>query len=145
MRCNLRLLVLVTGLATCQSIDACDLRVEDGWIREAPPGAPSIAAYGVLKNTGGKAIEITGFSTTAAGMTMLHESVVSGGMAEMHMLSSLRIRAGGKVTLAPGGKHIMLTAAASAPKAGEHVIISFTDASGCVTDGDFAVRPLTAD
>lgn len=124
---------------------ACDLAVEGGWIRAAPPGAPSIAAYAVLRNTGAKSLEITAIHSDAADMTMLHESTVKDGMAGMRMLSSLKIAAGGKSTLAPGGKHIMLTGPKKLPKAGEHLKIAFTDSTGCVTEGDFTVRPLTAD
>ena len=145
MRFKLQLMALAVGLFAGHSIIACDLQGENGWIREAPPGAPSIAAYGVLKNSGAKALEVTAISSKASDMAMLHESSVKDGISQMRMLSSVTIRAGGKLTLAPGGKHIMLTDPRNAPKAGEHVTISFTDSSGCVTNGDFTVRPLTAD
>ena len=137
--------VLAGGLLAGNTLVACDLQVEDGWVREAPPGAPSIAAYGILKNQGTKAVEVTGISSRAADMTMLHESTVKDGISQMRMLSSIRIPAGGSLKLAPGGKHIMLTGPRSTPKPGEHLSIVFTDASGCVTTGDFTVRPLTAD
>jgi copper(I)-binding protein len=96
----------------------------------------------MIKNTGAKTVAITTISTDAATMAMLHETTVKDGIAEMRMLSSLRIAAGATLTLAPGGKHLMLTGLKGLPKVGEHVKIAFTDAAGCVTEGDFGVRAI---
>jgi hypothetical protein len=124
---------------------ACDLKVESGWIRELPPTATSLAAYATLKNNGLKKVDITAIKTSAAGMAMVHETTVKDGLSQMRMLSSLSIAAGDMVTLSPGGKHLMLTELKRLPKAGDHVRISFTDASGCVTEADFSVRSGTPD
>lgn len=123
---------------------ACDLKVESAWIRELPPTATSLAAYATLTNTGVKAVEITAISTKAAKMAMLHETTVKDGLSQMRMMPSLRIAAGAKVALVPGGKHLMLTGLKGLPKAGDRVTISFTDASGCITEADFSVRSSTS-
>ena len=145
MQTRFTMMALALGFLAGRSVSACDLKVENGWIREAPPGVPSIAAYGVLMNSGSKALQITAIRSDASDMAMLHESTVKDGISQMRMLSSITIAAGGKLTLAPGGKHIMLTGPRNAPKAGDHVSISFTDASGCVTNAEFTVRSLTSD
>ena len=137
--------VAFTSLLNVATACACDLKVESGWIRESPPTATTLAAYATLRNTGAKAVQITAISTKAAEMAMLHETTVKDGFAQMRMLSSLSIAAGAKVTLAPAGKHLMLTGLKGLPKAGDHMAISFTDASGCVTEGDFSVRSISSD
>ncbi len=147
MRLNKFILIAVLAPAQWLSMataGACDLKVESGWIREMPPTATSLAAYATLTNMGAKAVEITAISTSAAEMAMLDETTVNNGLSQMRMLSSLTIAAGAKVTLAPGGKHLMLTGLKRMPKAGDHVSIAFTDASGCVTEADFSVRSSTS-
>jgi copper(I)-binding protein len=136
---------LIIAIASAQLLSAaaagaCDLKVESGWIREAPPTATALAAYATLTNTGAAALTITAFGTSAAQMAMLHETTVKDGVVQMRMLSSLSVAGGLKVTLVPGGKHLMLTGLKGPLKAGDHVTISFTDASGCTTDADFSVR-----
>jgi copper(I)-binding protein len=133
------------GLLSVRAACACDLQVESGWIRAAPPGASTLAAYAMLKNTGVNAVAIATITTDAAEMAMLHETTVTNGISEMRMLPSLRIAGGATLTLAPGGKHLMLTGLKGLPKVGEHVKIAFTDESGCVTQGDFGVRSMMSD
>jgi copper(I)-binding protein len=142
MRLSVSLPLTCVGLLGVTGVTACDLQVEAGWIREAPPAAASLAAYAILKNSGRRPLQITGFRSRVAGMAMLHETTIDGGMARMRMLPSLTIAAGVPVMLAPGGKHLMLTGLTSLPKAGDHVEIAFTDASGCITHADFVVRAL---
>jgi hypothetical protein len=147
MQLNKFILIAVVALAHLLSMataGACDLKVESGWIRELPPTVTSLAAYATLTNMGVKRVEITAISTKAAEMAMVHETTVKNGLSQMRMLSSLSIAAGAKVTLVPGGKHLMLTGLKGMPKAGDHVTISFTDASGCVTEADFSVRSSTS-
>jgi copper(I)-binding protein len=121
---------------------ACDLKVRSAWIREATPGASALAAYGIFENTGAKPLRITKIETAAAAMAMIHETLVENGVAEMRMVSDLDLAAGGKLKLAPGGKHLMLSGLKSLPKVGDQIIIEFTDAAGCVTSAPFKVRPL---
>jgi hypothetical protein len=130
------------GLFGVTDVVACDLQVEAGWIREAPPAATSLAAYTTLKNSSHHPLQITEFNSRVAGMVMLHETTIDGGMARMRMLPSLTLAAGAQAMLTPGGKHLMLTGLTSRPRAGDHVEIAFTDASGCVTHADFVVRAL---
>jgi hypothetical protein len=132
------------GLLSLRAACACDLQVQSGWIRAAPPGAGTLAAYATLKNTGAKTMAITKISTDAAAMAMLHETTVKNGISEMRMLPSVTIAVGATLTLAPGGKHLMLTGLKRLPKVGEHVTIAFTDESGCITEGDFSVRSITS-
>ena len=132
----------LAGVLAQSPAAACDLKILSAWIREATPGATSLAAYATFENTGAKTLRITTIDTTAASMAMVHETLVKNGVAEMRMVSDLDLAVGAKLKLAPGGKHLMLSGLSSLPKVGDEVIIHFTDASGCVTTGQFKVRPL---
>lgn len=144
-RTNLLNLTAALLLVPAATLQACDLQVSRAWIRQAPPAASSLAAYATLRNTGAKPLVITSLNSAAAGMTMLHETTIDKGVAQMRMLDNFTLAPGAKVVFAPGGKHIMLTGPKKAYAAGEHITISFTDGGGCVTDADFLVKPITAD
>jgi hypothetical protein len=83
---------------------------------------------------------IVSAESSAAGMVMLHETMMHGDMAMMRDLPELLVPAGGKAELAPGGKHLMLMGMKAALKAGDHVTITLIDDSGCRIAGDFSVR-----
>jgi copper(I)-binding protein len=83
------------------------ISVTDAWARATAPGQSSGAIYATIANDGA-ADQLVGVSSDA-GMAMLHSNDASGGIARMRMLSDLAIPAGGRVALAPGGTHIMLT------------------------------------
>lgn len=103
----MKILVLTVPLACANllgftRVSACDLQVDAGWIREAPPGATSLAAYATLKNTSRHPLQIDGVNAQGAEQAMLHETTVEGDIVRMRMMSSLAIAAGAKVVLAPG-------------------------------------------
>jgi copper(I)-binding protein len=136
-------LLTVAILFRLTPASACDLQVLEGWIREAPPAATTLAAYGILKNIGSKPLTVKAITTAVADMTMLHETIIKDGMAQMRMIDDPNIPPAAQVKLAPGGKHLMLTGLKVHPKVGDHVKIAFTDSAGCVTQGDFVVRSMT--
>jgi len=73
----------------------------------ARPAGGTAAVYLTL-TAEGAADRLTGASTPEAGMAMLHETSVEGGVARMRMIESLPLPAGATVSLHPGGYHIML-------------------------------------
>jgi len=138
MRTVVGIIVLLAAGASCAV--ACDMRVEAAWIREPPPRAATLAGFATLVNSGSKPLRIVGAESSAAGMVMLHETMMHGDMAMMRDVPELLVPAGGKVELAPGGKHLMLMGMKVALKAGDHVTITLIDDSGCRIAGDFTVR-----
>jgi len=133
---------LVTGAALLTSFaaSACDLKVDSAWIRTAPAGASTLAAYAVLSNTGSDTLKITETSAPSMQMAMLHETTLVNGVAQMRNLDALSIPAGGQVLLAPGGKHLMLMGMKAVPRQGDHVTIIFKDSHGCATSAEFRVQ-----
>jgi copper(I)-binding protein len=84
------------------------LAVTGGYVAEAPPGARVTAAFMTLRNPGKLSLIITGVSSPDFTRVELHETRRDQGMAKMVRLPDLTVPGGGSVTLAHGGKHVML-------------------------------------
>ncbi len=62
-----------------------------------------------IRNDGTTDDKLLSVTTSIAGHTMIHETVVDeNGVAKMNMVDALVIPAGKSVTLKPGGTHVML-------------------------------------
>lgn len=96
------------ALLAASSSPACELFVEQAWVREAPPTARVRVAYALVRNPGETAVAITGASSPAFGAIELHETREVDGVARMRRLPDVEVPAGGEVRFEPGGKHFML-------------------------------------
>lgn len=94
--------LLVPGLAA-----GGELEIEDAWVRLPPPGA-NTAGYMTLVNRGDTPIRVTGVVSDTVERVELHESLVADGVARMRPVEIIEVPAGGRVTLAPRGLHLML-------------------------------------
>lgn len=103
--------------------------VEDPWLRAAPPAARVMAGYLTLRGAGA-AVSVTGVACDGFGRAEIHETVMVDGVAKMRALAALDVPAGERVSLAPGGRHLMLMAPARIPPAGESVACRLTLADG---------------
>ena len=81
-------------------------------------GRPGVF-YVEIKNSGTTDDALVGITTPAAGMPMLHETVVQDGIASMPHAMSVPVPAGQSVQLAPGGYHGMLMELTTALKEGD--------------------------
>lgn len=120
-----RFMVLLSALFVVSAVYAGKpmVKVEGGWVREAPPGAMALAAYGKVINVSGKVLQLTGVECDEFGMGMIHETVVKDGMSSMHHHTGMMLTRGGKVEFKPGGMHIMLMKPKRKLKAGDEVVI----------------------
>lgn len=92
-------------LAACQP--AAEAGAEDAWARlPAASGRPG-AAYFTLTG-GAKGAELVAVESPAANRAELHEMRNDGGVMRMGAVAKIAVPAGGEVTLAPGGYHVML-------------------------------------
>jgi copper(I)-binding protein len=128
-------LLFVCGTATA----AGRLRVEDAWIREAPPGATAMAGYATLRNTGDEALRLLAVQSAAFRNASVHETVLSGGMSRMRELHDLEIAPGEKVSLQPGGRHLMLMDPRNPVALGDKIEIVFLLADGARVKTEFEV------
>ncbi len=95
--------------------------VHDAWIRPAPPGAKVLAAYMIIMNGSAEQRALTTASCSLFDKVEIHRTEMHEGMMKMIPQEQLTIPAGGSVTLAPRGYHLMLIGPKSVPKEGEEV------------------------
>jgi len=99
-------LSLVVMLMTAGAANAAPFDVTDAWFRSLPGKLPA-GGYFTAQNNGRRDVSITGVSSEACGMVMIHQSSNKGGMSGMDMVDSVKVPAGGIVKFSPGGYHLM--------------------------------------
>jgi copper(I)-binding protein len=145
LRTLLACLALAAGSAAAAAIPAPaeGVHVVHAWIRWLPANLPA-AGYAEIVNDGDATVRITGASSPVYGMVMLHHSRLAHGDSTMEMVDHLDIPAHGKVQLAPGGYHLMLSHATHPVKPGDKVEITLEFAGGAKLQADFPVLPANA-
>lgn len=119
------------------------VHVERAWIRWLPANLP-VAGYAVIVNDSDAGLSLTGASSPAYRMVMLHHSRLAHSDSTMEMVASLDIPAHGRVTLAPGAYHLMLSGATRAIKPGDKVQVTLEFAGGETLQADFSVLPANS-
>ncbi len=117
------------------------LTFKQAWIRPAPPGASSMAAYFELRNNSDQDIIIEQSESEAFAMTMIHNTVVEDGIASMQHMDSLLVPANGEVILKPLGMHMMLMQPKQELKLGDQAEIILIDQDGQQYVQNISVRP----
>lgn len=138
-----RLFVLMVAALFAASAWAADLTVSGAWIRKLPADAPA-GGYFIVHNLGTQAIALVGASSPDYGMVMLHKSSEEGGVSRMAEVDSVPVPAGGKVSFAPGGYHLMLMHAKHAIGIGTKIPVTLEFAGGQKVTALFEVRGPTA-
>ena len=100
-RFSVAFLLAMTGAAHAAPLD-----VTDPWFRALPGKLPA-GGYFTAQNNTRHDVAITGVSSDACGMLMIHQSSNKGGMSSMDMMMRVTVPAGGKIAFAPGGYHLM--------------------------------------
>lgn len=84
------------------------IRIEDAYARATGAAARTGAVYLTLANTGTAEDTLIAVTGDAAARIEIHDTAVKDGIARMRPADGLPLPAGARVTLAPGGIHIML-------------------------------------
>jgi periplasmic copper chaperone A len=121
---------------------AAGLAISNAWFRALPNNLPA-AGYFTLKNAGAKAVSLTGADSSACGMLMLHKTEHAGGMNHMSMVDSVDVPAGGTLSFAPGGYHLMCMDPAATMKPGATVSVTLKFADGTTLQTGFPVKAAT--
>lgn len=119
------------------------LNISDAWVREAPPTSAVNAAYMQIANPGAKELAIAGASSPQFESAEIHRTEIVDGMARMLPQKRLAVPAGGSVTLAPKGLHLMLIQAKQPLRVGDHVEIHLQMEDGGDVKIDAEVRAET--
>lgn len=131
--------VALAAIAYAPAALAGGLMVSDAWMRSLPNGLPA-AGYFVLHNDTAKAVSLTGASSPACGMIMLHKSEMVGGMMQMSHMDKVDAPAGSTATFAPGGNHLMCMEPKPALKPGATVAVTLSFADGSSLTANFPVK-----
>ncbi|HEX3885718.1 MAG TPA: copper chaperone PCu(A)C [Stellaceae bacterium] len=108
------------GLAGVAAAQTGPVEITDAWARATPAGASAAAIY--LTLTAPMADRLVSVSTPAAKQADLHMMTMDNGVMKMRSLpGGIDLPAGRKVTLKPGGMHIMLSALAGALREGDSI------------------------
>ncbi len=100
------LLLLMITITT--SVQATNLTVSDGFIRESIPGTTISSAYMTLTNMGEKSVTLVGASSKISARIEIHEHSMLNGMMNMRQLESIVIDSKDTVILQPSGLHLMI-------------------------------------
>ncbi len=119
------------------------LKLVQGWVSAAPPGAEELSAYVVLSNPGRVALTLTGVSTPTAGSAMLMTTARdAAGRESMQMTAAMKIPAGGTLKVLPGQAHLMLRKFGRQPQPGENVAVTLRFSDGSARTFSLPVRKL---
>jgi copper(I)-binding protein len=134
-----------TGLSHAHEIKAGDLLLTDLWCRATPPGAKVAAAYLTIENKGKAPDRLVSVSSPVGNAAVHQMSMTNGVMSMRPVDGGIAIAPGQKVTLAPGGYHIMITDLKSPLKEGVgmlHVTLTFEKAGA--VDATFHILSVGA-
>ena len=97
------LILSAPAAMACEAVTIGDLTIEHAWSKATiGAGRPGVF-YVEITNAGSADDALIGIATPAAGMPMLHETVVQDGIASMPHAMSIPVPAGQNVQLSPGG------------------------------------------
>ena len=115
-----------TPALACEVVKAGDIEVEHAWSRATIGADRPGVVYLRIRNTGVVDDALIGVTTPIAGMPMIHETVVTDGVASMPHAMSVPVPAGQTVELAPGGYHGMLMGLTQALNQGDSFSLTLT-------------------
>jgi copper(I)-binding protein len=116
--------------------------VTNAWIRALPAPDPA-GGYFDLFNNSGKRIALTGASSPACGMLMLHKTDTMGGMASMSDVERIPVAVGAHLRFTPGSYHLMCMNPTPAIRPGNTVPVTLEFEDGGKVTADFKVRNAT--
>ena len=116
------------------------ISVGKAWVRPAPKGLPTSAAYFTIANTG--PADVLESVSTPAARASVHMSMAHDGMMMMHSMAATPIPTKGGVTFKPGGMHVMLEALKAPLAPGAHVPLTLVFRKAGKVTVDAEVRAI---
>lgn len=141
MRRTLLALPLLAALpAAAQDVRAGDVVIARPWSRPALAGGTG-AGFMTLRSTGG-ADRLVSAASPAARTVELHTMTMDGGIMRMRPVPDIPVPAGGTVTLAPGGMHVMLIGLTAPLRAGDRIPVTLTFERAGAVQVELAVEAM---
>jgi len=137
----MRRAALLAGLLACPfaASGAPPLAVSGAFAVATPPGASAGALYFTLSNAGPASATLIEATSPAAKSLAVHESTLEGGIARMRE-RTLVVAPRGRVTLVPGGLHLMLMGLAQPLREGQRIALRLVFEDGTVLETSVPVR-----
>lgn len=136
--------VLAAPAAWADSVKAGALTVSDAWVRASAPGQTNGAGYFEIVNKGTASDRLLSAHSAASERVELHMMAMHNGMAQMREIDGgLEVPAGGKVSLAPGGNHLMFMKLKAPFAAGAEVPATLVFEKAGEVAVKLKVQPLT--
>jgi copper(I)-binding protein len=132
---SVALLLAAAPLAAAQ---AAGIEAVTPWTRPAASGGNG-AGYVTLVNHG-KADALVGVETPDAQKVEIHSSSMAGGVMKMSPETRTPIHAGGQLSFAPGGRHLMLIGLTRPLRVGDQLPATLRFASGARLKVTFVVQ-----
>ena len=139
------ILITVVALAfpgTGVSAGESGINLHDAWIAEGPPAVKRHAGYVEIENSGPADVALNEVTSPDFERIEIHHSVTVDGINKMLYQRYVTITAGGHMTFAPGGYHLMLFNARKAMPEGETVTLTFGFDNGDKIRIDAKVKKL---
>lgn len=133
-------LVLAAGLLTSGPASAeSGVKIVHPWIRYIISARPA-AGYFTLKNDTASMKVLTGASSPACGMIMLHRSMSKDGANAMMEVSSVSVAPRSSIEFSPGGYHLMCMSPSKEMKSHPSVPVELKFKDGSSVRADFSVK-----
>jgi copper(I)-binding protein len=135
------LLVPTVTASLAHEVKKGDILLTQLWSRATPSGAKVAAGFFTIENTGSEADRLVGI-TTPLGKAEVHETAEANGISTMRPLEAgLAVAPGQKVTLAPGGLHVMITELKEPLKEGNMLPLTLRFQKAGEVDAALHIRP----
>ena len=132
-------IALSYALAGAASRAADAITVEQPWMRFIIKARPA-GGYFTLHNNTSKPVELTGASSSACGMVMLHQSKSVNGIEKMLPVKSVAVPPHGTLEFRPGSYHLMCMKPKDTMMVGHKVPVTLEFAGGKMITTDFSVK-----
>jgi len=119
MRLLLTALLIATLPAFAHSFEKGELQIRHPWSRATPPGAKVGVGYLEIRNNGAQPDRLLSASTSVAQRVEMHVTERAGEVAKMRQLRAFEVPGRERLTLEPGGAHLMLVDLVQPLKKGE--------------------------
>jgi len=119
--------------------NAAGIAISNAWFRALPSGQPA-GGYFTMKNSGATPVDLVAAQSAACGMLMLHRTTLGGGTSRMEDVESVSVPAGGTVSFAPGGYHLMCMSPGAAMTPGKSVPVTLVFSDGNKAHATFVVK-----
>ena len=126
---NLRFLGVVIAIS-CVFDASAAVTATDAWVRGTVPAQKTTGAFVTLQSS--EDAKLVGVSTPLAKSAEIHTSNEAQGVVHMHAVEAVKLPAGQRVELKPGGFHVMLVDVSRPLGEGDQVPLTLTieDAKG---------------